>query len=210
MQAARQSGGHPPPLLAHPRPELKTGTASQSSTKQPRDPFYGHEDDAKMCAAYLVDFFGCTGPTSAAISSNQAKIPPPPPLANFIAYILHRTEPCVMTTALLFLDRLKSQYPNARGSCGHRLFLTAYMIASKVLYDDTYDNISWSILGQGMFALHQVNQMERELCLHLNWDFRCNTDDVADFEGYLRDRFLPPTHPPRSGIPRTSRAPAPA
>jgi hypothetical protein len=38
------------------------------------------------------------------------------------------------------------------------------MVASKVICDDTYSNRSWSIVGQGMFQLREVNQMEREMC----------------------------------------------
>lgn len=29
--------------------------------------------------------------------------------------------------------------------------------------DDTYSNKSWQIVGQGLFELREVNQMEREL-----------------------------------------------
>ena len=41
------------------------------------------------------------------------------------------------------------------------------MIASKVICDDTYSNKSWSIVGQGMFALREINQIEREMCSYL-------------------------------------------
>lgn len=34
--------------------------------------------------------------------------------------------------------------------------------ASKILCDDTYSNKSWAIVAQGMFALKEINQMERE------------------------------------------------
>ena len=41
------------------------------------------------------------------------------------------------------------------------------MITSKVICDDTYSNKSWSIVGQGMFQLSEINQMEREMCQYL-------------------------------------------
>jgi hypothetical protein len=44
------------------------------------------------------------------------------------------------------------------------------MIASKVICDDTYSNKSWSIVGQGMFQLREVNQMEREMYQYLDWE----------------------------------------
>lgn len=58
---------------------------------------------------------------------------PRPPLANFVAYALYRTQlPAPVTTAALcLLGRLKERYPAARGSSGHRLFIAAFMMASK-------------------------------------------------------------------------------
>ena len=43
------------------------------------------------------------------------------------------------------------------------------MIASKVICDDTYSNKLRSIVGQGMFALQEINQMEHEMCSYLEW-----------------------------------------
>ncbi|KAH8109841.1 ClpP/crotonase-like domain-containing protein [Phellopilus nigrolimitatus] len=50
----------------------------------------------------------------------------------------------VTFTALALLHRLKMRFPAVHGSSGHRLFLSAFMI--------------------GLFALHEINQMEREMC----------------------------------------------
>ena len=60
----------------------------------------------------------------------------------------HRTRlhSSVTFAALYLLQRLKARFPAARGSSGHRLFISAFMIASKVICDDTYSNKSWSIL----------------------------------------------------------------
>ncbi len=44
------------------------------------------------------------------------------------------------------------------------------MIASKVVCDDTYSNQSWCVVGQKMFNLKEVNQMEREMCGYLEWN----------------------------------------
>ena len=67
-----------------------------------------------------------------------------PPLANFIAYAVHRTRlhSSVTFAALYLLQRLKARFPTAQGSSGHRLFISAFMIASKVICDDTYSNKS--------------------------------------------------------------------
>lgn len=38
------------------------------------------------------------------------------------------------------------------------------MIASKVICDDNYSNMSWCIAGQNLYTLK-----EREMCLYLEW-----------------------------------------
>ena len=51
----------------------------------------------------------------------------------------------VVSAGLILLQRLKAHFPSAKGPSGHRLrlFISAYMIASKVICDDTYLNESW-------------------------------------------------------------------
>ena len=88
------------------------------------------------------------------------------------------------TVALL--HRLKARFPAARGSSGHRLFLAAYMLASKVVCDDTYSNKSWAVVGQGMFALREINQMEREMLGYLEWSLNIPGEDLAKFEREVR------------------------
>ena len=46
------------------------------------------------------------------------------------------------------------------------LFKSAFMLASKIIFDDIYSNKSLCIVGQGMFALREINQMEREMCFY--------------------------------------------
>lgn len=83
------------------------------------------------------------------------------------AYALYRTRLPISIThqALLLLTRLKARYPSARGTSTspHRLFLSSLMLSSKISMDDTYSNKSWQVVGQGLFSLREVNQMEREL-----------------------------------------------
>ena len=52
----------------------------------------------------------------------------------------------------------------AKGSLGHHLFILAFMLSSKIICDDTYSNKSWCIVGQGMFALWEIDQMEQVMC----------------------------------------------
>jgi hypothetical protein len=118
-------------------------------------------------------------------------------LANFIAYALHRTRlhSCVTFTALYLLARLKARFPAARGSSGHRLFISAFMIASKIVCDDTYSNKSWCVVGQGMFSLKEINQMEREMCSYLEWKLNFEPSELAQFELKVRREFSPSARP---------------
>jgi len=113
---------------------------------------------------------------------------------HFIAYALHRTKlhSSVTFASLVLLQRLKARFPTARGSSGHRLFISAFMIASKVICDDTYSNKSWSIVGQGMFQLREVNQMEREMCQYLDWELNVEPSTLKEFEAMVRKDFAGP------------------
>jgi Cyclin, N-terminal domain len=66
------------------------------------------------------------------------------------------------------------------------------MIASKVICDDTYSNKSWSIVGQGMFQLREINQMEREMCQYLDWELNVEPSTLKEFEDMVRKDFAGP------------------
>jgi hypothetical protein len=132
-------------------------------------------------------------------TQSQAKLP------HFIAYALYRTKlhSSVTFAALVLLQRLKARFPTARGSSGHRLFITAFMIASKVICDDTYSNKSWSVVAQGMFSLREINQMECEMCSYLEWELTVDNPILGDFEAMVKQDFQPSHGPhlfPPDGI----------
>lgn len=71
------------------------------------------------------------------------------------------------------------------------------MIASKIICDDTYSNKSWCIVGQGMFALREINQMEREMCSYLEWQLNVEPKILKEFEDKVcRDFAGPGPYPP--------------
>ena len=115
-------------------------------------------------------------------------------LPYFIAYALHRTKlhSSVTSAALVLLQYLKARFPTARGSSGHRLFLSAFMIASKVMCDDTYSNKSWLIVGQGMFQLREISKMEREICQCLDWELNVEPGTLKGFEDMVHKDFAGP------------------
>ncbi|KAI9062359.1 cyclin-like protein [Trametes sanguinea] len=179
---------HPGPSPMRRQSKPTTRPPGGSSHSGVADPYYGHEETAKLCSRFVTHLFACPDmpPLSTAVPPA-----PSPPLANFIAYALHRTRlhTSVTFAALYLLQRLKARFPAARGSSGHRLFISAFMIASKVICDDTYSNKSWSIVGQGMFALREINQMEREMCSYLEWQLNIDPDALREFEAKVRRDF---------------------
>ncbi|KAG6813515.1 hypothetical protein H0H92_010220 [Tricholoma furcatifolium] len=154
------------------------------------DIYYGHEVLATLGARFINHLFECPDhihPTTQKASS----------LAVFIAYGLHRTKlpKCVTFASLILLQRLKARFPTARGSSGHRLWISAFMIASKVICDDTYSNKSWGIVAQGMFNLREINQMEREMCNYLEWELSVDNAILDNFEKRLREDYASPSGP---------------
>ncbi|KAI6097747.1 hypothetical protein EDD16DRAFT_1476527 [Pisolithus croceorrhizus] len=75
-------------------------------------------------------------------------------------------------TILRGLELLKAQFPTTPDLSSHCLFISTFMLASKVICDDTYLNKLWSIVMQGMFQLQEINQMEREMCQYLEWELK--------------------------------------
>jgi hypothetical protein len=165
----------------------KTGPQPHPSKS---DPFYGHEAIARTSAHFITHLFACPELPPMATHS-QARLP------YFIAYALHRTKlhSSVTYAALVLLQRLKARFPTARGSSGHRLFISAFMIASKVICDDTYSNKSWSIVAQGMFSLREINQMEREMCSYLEWELTVDDPILSNFEAKVTRDFTSPHGP---------------
>ncbi|KAJ7044310.1 hypothetical protein C8F04DRAFT_1070143 [Mycena alexandri] len=171
------------------------------------DPFYGNEYIAKLSAQFITHLFACL-PYPPQSTHLHAKLP------HFIAYAIHRTKlhSAVTYAALVLLQRVKARFPTARGSCGHRLFISAFMIASKVICDDTYSNKSWSIVAQGMFTLREINQMEREMCNYLDWELTVDSPVLRDFADMVQRDFAPnsegpyPTYSPRMVSKRAAKA----
>ncbi|KAI0036152.1 hypothetical protein K488DRAFT_6984, partial [Vararia minispora EC-137] len=172
------------------------------------DPYYGNELLSKTAAHFVSHLFTCP------------EYPPPVPTAPqispvrldvFIAYALHRTRLAESVTfaALYLLQRLKSRFPAAKGSSGHRLFISAYMLASKIICDDTYSNKSWCIVAQHMFQLREINQMEREMCSYLEWQLNVDPDVLREFQARVKHDFAGPGPYPPLVLPQDV-APAPA
>jgi hypothetical protein len=82
--------------------------------------------------------------------------------------------------------------PAARGSSGHRLFITSFIISSKLLCDEVYSSRSWSLVAQNLFDLGELSRMEREMCAYLEWDLGVEEAELELFEARLRTEYRPP------------------
>ncbi|KAG2112745.1 hypothetical protein BD769DRAFT_1364408, partial [Suillus cothurnatus] len=137
------------------------------------DPFYGHEQNTHphwLCARFITHLFACPEyPPSS--SNSQVKLP------HFISYTLHHTKLHSLVTfaAFVLLQQLKVRFPTARGSSGHHLFVSAFMLASKVICDDTYPNKSW---------------MEREMCQYLEWELNMDLVMLREFKDMVKKDFV--------------------
>ncbi|KAM0793488.1 hypothetical protein ACM66B_000929 [Microbotryomycetes sp. NB124-2] len=166
------------------------------------DRYFGFEDLAVLCEHVITALFS-VGPQPAAVAASRTGIDTPPQspkpgkeqvpnLGEFIAYALYRTRLPVAIThqALLLLARLKARYPSARGTSTspHRLFLSSLMLSSKISMDDTYSNQSWTLVGQNLFTLKEVNQMERELFAFLGWNVVVRDEELS---AWVADNVIP-------------------
>lgn len=113
------------------------------------------------------------------------------PLVEFIAYTAYRTRSpdTIIFGAMYLLLRLKSSVRRTRGSTGERLFITALMVAWKVISDDVYSNKSWAAISRGLFTIKEINRMERDLCGFLQWRLHIDGEALSRFQERLQRGF---------------------
>lgn len=145
-----------------------------------------------------------TPPTEGSPNFSAIRQPPLPTLEQFITSLVDRSHVQVPTlmSALVYLERLKLKLPPvAKGvRCTvHRIFLASLILAAKYLNDSSPKNKHWarySIVrgfeGFG-FSLTEVNLMEKQLLMLLDWDLRITQDDLythlEPFLGPIKARY---------------------
>jgi hypothetical protein len=163
------------------------------------DPYYGQKSTARTAANFVFHLFNCPdkqSPEDISVSLPYVR------LDIFIAFILCKTgmDESVHYATLYLLRRMKSLYPASMGTCGQRLYLAAYMISAKFLCDDVYTNRIWTKFTQGMFELRVVNQMEREMCAYLDYNFNIAPEVFRDFPDFVKRTYSGPgPYPPLTG-----------
>lgn len=95
---------------------------------------------------------------------------------------------CVVYMALMLIVRLYAHEPDYHSSNKSLIFTTALIIADKMQYDNAYGNVSW-VEATGIFALSDINQMEREMCGLLEWQFIIRVEDLYPFLDFTRNKY---------------------
>ncbi|ESW96523.1 hypothetical protein KL918_000478 [Ogataea parapolymorpha] len=111
------------------------------------------------------------------------KTKPLPSLMTFITKLVRYTNVYTGTlmSTIVFLNRLKAKLPrDAQGlpCTRHRIFLACLIISSKHHNDSSPKNKHWSKYTDGLFRKEDVNLMERQLLMLLDWDLKISKDEL--------------------------------
>ncbi|KAJ8583364.1 hypothetical protein M405DRAFT_867086 [Rhizopogon salebrosus TDB-379] len=161
----------PTPWAYHPSAPPPKPQSTQPSSTRHSDPFYGHKKPSCLYARFITYLIACPKHPSSSSTLNCISLSPPSP-----------PRPPSTSEGLL---------PYARGC--DRLFVFAFMLASKVIYDDTCLNkYIGSIITQGMFQLREINQMDREMCQYIS-----SRSSISDFvtDSRTNTAVFPPLYP---------------
>ncbi|KAJ7730795.1 hypothetical protein B0H16DRAFT_1733644 [Mycena metata] len=148
------------------------------------DRYFGKKWIAHLSANFITHLFASNKFPSRNIHRNTY-------LPIYIAYAIRCSSAGdeAVYAALILLHRLKGRYPEPRKSSGHKLFIAAFMVASKFLYDESYKNSTWMKIAQNLYDLPELNELERGLCLHLEWDIAVDTSTITTFRSLLNRDF---------------------
>eukprot|EP01137_Pigoraptor_chileana_P035668 Opistho-2@30062 len=105
-------------------------------------------------------------------------------LRRFITCIVKRASVTSVSilAGIMWIERLKTRYPRAEGGekCGHRLFLVALIVASKMFADGPKTSRDWSTVS-GVFDSAELDRMEDEFLTFLQDDIRISPSAFDEF-----------------------------
>lgn len=96
----------------------------------------------------------------------------------------------------------------------YSLFITSYMLASKILYDKPSRLSFWQVVGRRRYSCRHLVRMERDFCTVVNWDLRIDLVNYRFFQVLVdhdlkqrRRRPRPMEHGHYHCLPRAPRGP---
>ncbi|PLW58416.1 hypothetical protein PCANC_00588 [Puccinia coronata f. sp. avenae] len=124
---------------------------------------------------------------------------PVPSLTTFIKLTASQSNaqaPTLLVT-LVYLDRLRRRLKGAKAAKGmqctyHRLFLACLIAAAKYCNDCCPRNIHW-VKWSGLFTLSEVNLMEQELLMLLDYELRVEEDYLLAMTNSVDSEEAPST-----------------
>lgn len=121
------------------------------------------------------------------------KTKPLPSLMTFITKLVRYTNVYTGTlmSTIIYMNRLKRKLPkDARGlpCTRHRIFLACLIISSKNFNDSSPKNKHWARYTDGLFKREDVNLMERQLLMLLDWNVKIDNSELIQ----SWKRFLDP------------------
>lgn len=132
-------------------------------------------------------------PPNSPNSTLITKVKPLPSLMTFITKLVRYTNVYTGTlmSTIIYMNRLKQRLPkDAKGlpCTRHRIFLACLIIASKTLNDSSPKNKHWAKYTDGLFKKDDVNLMERQLLMLLDWNVQIDNNELT----HVWKRFLDP------------------
>ncbi|KAJ5244787.1 hypothetical protein N7489_004883 [Penicillium chrysogenum] len=127
------------------------------------------------------------------------QLPPLPSIEDFTASLVDHSQVqvSILMSSLVYLGRLRARLPRVvigMRCSAHRIFLASLIIAAKSLDDSSPKNKHWAQYtmvknyeGFG-FSLPEVNSMEHELLVLLDWETHVTEEDIFT---YLSPFLLP-------------------
>ncbi|KAM0750998.1 hypothetical protein T439DRAFT_325155 [Meredithblackwellia eburnea MCA 4105] len=176
-----------------------------------QDNYHGFNSEVKLTLHIINTLFRLTTDTGPSLKRQDRSF------KQFVAYVLYRTQlpSTILYHSLLLLTRLHIRYPTSRCSpqvhnSPHRLFLSSYILSSKMNMDNTYHNTDWKILGK--HAMHPAEVMlgERELFAFLGWSAHVKKEELDDFINRVVVPFEHALQARESRRLRRGRSPAPS
>ena len=138
---------------------------------------------ARLSAAFIIQSFPALQPFNQDVANLLY-----PELVFFMDSIIHHVDLpySISFSALCLLHRLRVYLV---GWSNHELFFIAFIVALKILCDNSHSNQEWSEFICGLFTHKEINEMERAFCHYMRWNFAIGHINLHNFTMYVWTEF---------------------